>query len=107
LKKPPINEANEPADLGTSLKSWYDAVVSDAPKTKEFLSTSNSWVDVRDAALAHVLALQKQEAAGERIIVCSGKSLIGNQVRVRFKSDDRTGAYNWQEWCMFFFMSHP
>lgn len=78
MEKPPINEANGPATLGTSLKAWYDAVVSDAPKTKEFLCGSNSWIDVRDAALAHVLALQKQEAAGERVIVCSGRYLIGD-----------------------------
>jgi len=61
-----------------SLKAWYDVVVSDAPKMKELLSASNSWVDVRDTALAHVLALQRQEAAGERVIVCSGEYLIGD-----------------------------
>lgn len=31
-----------------------------------------SWADVRDITLAHVLALQKEEAAGERIIVAAG-----------------------------------
>ncbi|KAF5347603.1 hypothetical protein D9756_010684 [Leucocoprinus leucothites] len=77
---PPIHEiTGGPANLNTSLKAWYDAIVSGGPKTQEFLYTSNSWVDVRDTALGHILALQKQEAAGERIIVCSG-------------------AYNWQEW---------
>jgi hypothetical protein len=31
------------------------------------------WVDVRDAALAHVLALEKKEAGGERILLSSGE----------------------------------
>jgi len=68
-----------PAGLNTSLKSWYDAIVADGPKTQELLSTSNVWVDVRDAALAHVLALQKEAAGGERIIISAG-------------------SFNWQEW---------
>jgi nucleoside-diphosphate-sugar epimerase len=37
------------------------------------------WVDVRDIALAHVRALQKQAAGGERIIVAAG-------------------AFKWQDW---------
>ena len=49
------------------------------PKPKEFLAGSYLWVDVRDAALAHVLALEKPEAGGERIIVSAA-------------------SYVWQEW---------
>jgi hypothetical protein len=37
------------------------------------------WVDVRDLALAHVRALQKEEAGGERIIITAG-------------------AFAWQDW---------
>ena len=42
---------------------WYEIVVADSPKTKEALSESNSgsWVDVRDTALANVLALEKMQ----------------------------------------------
>lgn len=36
------------------------------------LSDSYTWVDVRDAALGHVLALEKPEAGGERIITAEG-----------------------------------
>ncbi|KAF9442584.1 D-lactaldehyde dehydrogenase [Macrolepiota fuliginosa MF-IS2] len=68
-----------PAGLNTSLKSWYDAVVADGPKSQELSYTSNAWVDVRDAALAHVLALQKEAAGGERIVVSAG-------------------SFVWQEW---------
>jgi hypothetical protein len=54
------------------MQSWYEMVVSDYPKTKAALSESNSWADVRDIALAHALALEKDAAAGERIITAAG-----------------------------------
>ncbi|PPQ88274.1 hypothetical protein CVT25_005437 [Psilocybe cyanescens] len=56
---------------------WADKPFDDS--TKEALSDSNSWVDVRDTALGHVLALEKSEAGGERIITTEG-------------------GYIWQEW---------
>lgn len=43
---------------------WYNMVVADIPKKKEFLSGSSSWTDVRDVTEAHVRALKK-DAAGE------------------------------------------
>ena len=53
--------------------------MTDTPKSKQKLSESASWVDVRDLALAHVLALEKPEAGGERIIISSG-------------------SWRWQDW---------
>ena len=38
-----------------------------------------SWVDVRDVSKAHVLAIQKEEAGGQRILV-------------------NTGNWKWQDW---------
>ena len=32
------------------------------------------WIDVRDVSEAHVLALEKEAAGGERIIISGGKS---------------------------------
>ena len=52
---------------------WYERVVSESPKTKEALSESSSWVDVRDTALGHVLALEKDAAGDQRIITASGE----------------------------------
>ncbi|KAF8880900.1 hypothetical protein CPB84DRAFT_1792190 [Gymnopilus junonius] len=69
---PPIHDVSSPASLNTSLKSWYDNVVADTPKTKDALSFSSGWVDVRDTSLAHVLALEKEAAGGERIISTGG-----------------------------------
>ncbi|KAF8148636.1 hypothetical protein B0H34DRAFT_736338 [Crassisporium funariophilum] len=76
---PPIHEVKSVSALNTSLQTWYDNVLADKPKTKDVLAFSNAWVDVRDTALAHVLALEKEAAGGERIITTSG-------------------PYIWQEW---------
>jgi hypothetical protein len=51
-------------------------VIADIPKTKKTLSDTNSWVDVRDTALGHVLALEKDAAGGQRIIISSGASHV-------------------------------
>ena len=81
-------------------------VVSDSPKTKEDLaeSDSNSWVDVRDTALGHVLALEKEAAGGQRIITASGAFVLFNiylLLKVILTLID-TGGYNWNEWSMFY-----
>ena len=59
--------------MRTSLQMWYENVVAESPKTKEALSESSSWVDVRDTALGHVLALEKDAAGDQRIITASGE----------------------------------
>ena len=47
-------------------------VTSTTPKSPQALLDSNAWVDVRDVALAHVLALEVDAAGGERIVVAEG-----------------------------------
>jgi hypothetical protein len=82
------------------MQVWYEKVVADSPKTKETLSESYSWVDVRDTALGHVLALEKDAAGGERIITTNG----ARHVNLIYPSDSYhidIGGYNWQEWGMF------
>lgn len=73
---PAIHELTDPASLNTSAKAFYD-YVADASEAEvagnDFLAKGGGcWVDVRDLAEAHRLALEKQEAGGERIIICSG-----------------------------------
>jgi nucleoside-diphosphate-sugar epimerase len=51
---------------------WVNVISTDTSKTKEGLSFAASWVDVRDVAQGHVLALQKEAAGGERIILSEG-----------------------------------
>ena len=74
--QPAIHQVTSLSSLGPALKVWYERVVSDSPKTKETLSESNSWVDVRDTALGHVLALEKDAAGGQRIITASGEHRV-------------------------------
>ncbi|KAH6903380.1 D-lactaldehyde dehydrogenase [Coprinopsis sp. MPI-PUGE-AT-0042] len=76
---PPIHEVSTSDALNVSVRHWWDNVVSDKPKTEQALAFSSSWVDVRDLADAHVLALEKDAAGGERIIVSAG-------------------GFVWQEW---------
>ncbi|KAG7448146.1 D-lactaldehyde dehydrogenase [Guyanagaster necrorhizus] len=62
--------------LNTSAKLWYNVVAqmdkgglsSDAILTQP----GHGWVDVRDLAEAHVLALEVEAAGGERIIISAG-----------------------------------
>ncbi|KAH9486118.1 Putative uncharacterized oxidoreductase [Psilocybe cubensis] len=76
---PAIHDVRAVESLNTSLALWYDYVVKGSIKSKEALADSNSWVDVRDIALAHAIALENKEAGGERIII-------------------NEGGYIWQEW---------
>ena len=87
--------------MGAALGLWYEMVVADSPKTKETLSESNSWVDVRDTALGHVLALEKDAAGGQRIITASGARHI---ILIYSVSYIDIEGYNWQEWRM---LTHP
>jgi len=68
---PLLQETPTKDSLNFSTELIYQAVVN--PKTgADLYSYAGNWVDVRDIALAHVLALQKEAAGGERIIVTAG-----------------------------------
>ncbi|RDB27412.1 hypothetical protein Hypma_004368, partial [Hypsizygus marmoreus] len=77
---PVIHDVKDLASLNTSARQWYDAVLVEGAFSKEALETQGSgWIDVRDVAEAHVRALEKEAAGGERIIVSAG-------------------SYVWQDW---------
>jgi nucleoside-diphosphate-sugar epimerase len=61
-----------PENLNLSLSYFWGTVASGEPKTREELGTPSAWVDVRDISEAHVLALEKEEAGGERIFISAG-----------------------------------
>ncbi|KAH9918248.1 NAD(P)-binding protein [Epithele typhae] len=65
---PVLHEVDKPENLNFSAKLWYDNVVGGASGN----DTSTNFVDVRDVAQAHVLALQKPEAGGNRFIIANG-----------------------------------
>ncbi|KAJ7490833.1 D-lactaldehyde dehydrogenase [Mycena latifolia] len=72
---PVIHAVSSPEALNTSAMAMYNAFTKPAGA----LAPGGCWVDVRDLALAHVRALQKEEAGGERIIIAAG-------------------AFTWQDW---------
>jgi len=53
---------------------------------------SGSWVDVRDIAMAHALALEKEDAGGQRVIISAG-SFIWQEWGMSIQSDHRCGAF--------------
>lgn len=54
------------------MQQLYDAIVAGKFSNEALATGSNCWIDVRDLASAHVLAAEKEEAGGERMIVCAG-----------------------------------
>ncbi|KDR70010.1 hypothetical protein GALMADRAFT_900682 [Galerina marginata CBS 339.88] len=69
---PSLLVTNSPADYGdsSSLGIWWNNVTNE--KSDDALKLSSGWIHARDAAAAHVLALRKEEAGGERIIISAG-----------------------------------
>ncbi|KAH6890938.1 D-lactaldehyde dehydrogenase [Coprinopsis sp. MPI-PUGE-AT-0042] len=65
----PLQELGSPQDLSETMEYWWYHVICEVPKTDEQLGSGSGWVDVRDVADAHVLALEKEEAGGERFLI--------------------------------------
>ncbi|KAG5641705.1 hypothetical protein DXG03_004409 [Asterophora parasitica] len=69
---PAIHDVKSTDALNTSARQWYETVLVDG-KSKDFLTVQGSaYIDVRDVAESHVLALEKEAAGGERIIISAG-----------------------------------
>ncbi|KAG8932119.1 methylglyoxal reductase (NADPH-dependent) gre2 [Tulasnella sp. 408] len=69
---PPIQQVTTVKELNETLRFFHEHTsIQNPPKTKEELAIPGSSIDVRDVALAHVVALTNSEAAGERFIVSS------------------------------------
>ncbi|EIW85968.1 D-lactaldehyde dehydrogenase [Coniophora puteana RWD-64-598 SS2] len=71
---PAIHEVTVPSALNTSAQVWCNNIAhpTSSGATNEFLATvGQEWIDVRDLAEAHALALEKEAAGDERIIVSS------------------------------------
>lgn len=72
---PALHHVAAAESLNTSADAFYQSVVMPdyGGKSLDALrAPMSSWVDVRDAALSHVLAIEKEAAGGERLIVASG-----------------------------------
>ncbi|KIJ60515.1 hypothetical protein HYDPIDRAFT_98450 [Hydnomerulius pinastri MD-312] len=73
---PAIHQVTTASSLNTSAAIFYNYVADSAKANaagNDFLTkTGTCWIDVRDLAEAHALALEKQAAGGERIIISAG-----------------------------------
>ncbi|EED86030.1 predicted protein [Postia placenta Mad-698-R] len=70
---PTLNEVDKPESLHSSMDEWFKAVCGGIYNTAPWGSDGGpDYIDVRDLALAHVLAIQKEGAGGERLIISSG-----------------------------------
>ncbi|KAJ7162469.1 hypothetical protein C8R46DRAFT_348925 [Mycena filopes] len=67
---PTIHDTPTPSALNTSTRQFYAMLTEVSPPAT--LQTGSSWVDVRDLGRAHTLALLKDAAGGERILVSAG-----------------------------------
>jgi len=69
---PTLFDPETPEMLNGSNRTWYEIVFNGLPDPKELGTKGMAWIDVRDLAEVHLLAIKKPEAAGQRIIVASG-----------------------------------
>ncbi|TFL00657.1 D-lactaldehyde dehydrogenase [Pterulicium gracile] len=70
---PVLHEISKPEDLNTSAKLIWQCTQPSSTMTAEQLAApAGEWIDVRDIALAHVLALEKEAASGQRFITSTG-----------------------------------
>ncbi|KAF8879131.1 D-lactaldehyde dehydrogenase [Infundibulicybe gibba] len=72
---PCLHEVTTPADLGPTTGEWYAKMLGNPITMDPSIPDDRPWADVRDVATAHVLALEKPEAGGERIIISAGPSV--------------------------------
>ncbi|KAH9918737.1 NAD(P)-binding protein [Epithele typhae] len=68
---PFLHEVASPEQLNTSAHDWYFNIVKGKLSPDGYVNGGACWVDVRDIATAHALALKTEAAAG-RFIVAAG-----------------------------------
>ncbi|KAI0926024.1 hypothetical protein AcW1_008303 [Taiwanofungus camphoratus] len=69
---PVIHATGAPEHLNESMHDWFHSVFKGTKDAKTLSTVGSCWIDVRDLAEAHVLAIKRQEAGGERIIISQG-----------------------------------
>lgn len=86
---PVIHSVPNLSALNTSVADWYNTVLKKNRDAMFLAKTGSAWVDVRDLAKAHRLAIQKSEAGGERIIVSKGRFVWQEWVDAAKKVDPK------------------
>jgi len=71
---PTMHQVASIAQINTSINSFYQSLSNPKQNTNEaFLTEARlNYVDVRDVSEAHILAIEKEEAGGQRFIVSKG-----------------------------------
>ncbi|KAH6883771.1 D-lactaldehyde dehydrogenase [Coprinopsis sp. MPI-PUGE-AT-0042] len=82
-----LGEAASPESLNASVSMFWHSIASDAPKTRDQLAVRNVWIDVRDLAEAHVRALEREKAGGERFVIGAGSFIWQDFIDVANKLD--------------------
>jgi nucleoside-diphosphate-sugar epimerase len=80
-----IHAVEKPEHLNTSTLEWFDALYKNSKDDERVVASASSWVDVRDIAEAHVVALEKPEAGGERILFSTGRHSLPPHVIQKLK----------------------
>lgn len=68
---PIMHQVASPDKINTSVANFY-AYLQGKKTDDDLGATAGNWIDVRDVALAHFLALTKPEASMQRFIISSG-----------------------------------
>lgn len=71
-----LHEVNSLSELNATSQQFYSGALADndslsPPLGSELAKVNLGWVDVRDVALAHVRAIEVDEAGGKRFILCN------------------------------------
>ncbi|KAB5590688.1 D-lactaldehyde dehydrogenase [Ceratobasidium theobromae] len=71
---PIIHQVSNPSSLNTSISMLYKIISSRNEDLKEevLVEPDNNFGDVRDVALAHLRAMELENAGGQRFIACKG-----------------------------------
>ncbi|KIK67016.1 hypothetical protein GYMLUDRAFT_238367 [Collybiopsis luxurians FD-317 M1] len=80
---PMLQVINSPDDLNYSMAAFFKSLLSstsDATTQEVVFTPLGGWVDVRDVAESHVLALKTAEAKDERILIVAGSIFPQNIV---------------------------
>ncbi|KAI1798359.1 NAD(P)-binding protein [Ganoderma leucocontextum] len=69
---PNIHDVDKPENLGESMRDWYKNIVNGRLSNDALANNGAMYVDVRDIAQAHTMAIQTPAAGGQRFIISSG-----------------------------------
>ncbi|KAI0696062.1 NAD(P)-binding protein [Cerioporus squamosus] len=67
-----LHECDKPENLNQSMRDWYHLIVEGKIDNETLVNGGAMYVDVRDIAQAHTLALLKPDAGDNRFIISAG-----------------------------------